>query len=40
MVLGLAQLAAEAEQELEFGPGDIGDEDNSNGYRPSFGLQL
>ena len=35
VALGLAQLAAEARQELEPGPGGEGDE--GDGYRPPFG---
>jgi hypothetical protein len=37
VALGLAQLAAEARQGLEPGPGDEGDGDDGDGYRPPFG---
>src|SRR3954447_19101362 len=37
VALGWAQLAAEAGQGPEPGPGDEGDGDAGNGYRPPFG---
>jgi hypothetical protein len=37
VALGLAQLAAEAQQGLEPGPGGEEDRDDGDGYRPPFG---
>jgi hypothetical protein len=37
LALGLSQLAAEAQQEIEPGRGDGEDEDDGDSYRPPFG---